>query len=542
MRTRKLLLVTLSAALLYPHVVIGQSTWRVVAGASGSVAAPGLPAGERSYTDVLLGDAGNGYAGIRITSPSSAAGYWALKQGTWTRYTQIGSAGDILGPGRTGSESGHVFLDVVTGGSGAGADGQRVYIARAGDAGNTQNATWGIWRWDTSRNIEVARVLTDGPLGPALGTGWVFPNSSSFSSARAMNGGRVLINADVTTPTGASRRFLAKHVPGQGNVPCMLRQSTEPGLSPGLGAGDYFDASWGISSLALTPSGRVYGAFSTSARYGIWEVCDGAPRALAVNNETGARGPDIGIATATFATTSFGTPRPGNPGSFYFFASFRPTDPDTSRLGLFWNDGTSNRPLAMNDSAGTYGPGWEGTTWNSFDTNTLMSAGSYAAFNASARTTDGGNPSGLWRVRAGGRPELVALIGLTGAYGPEPNRTWEAFYSRAIFSNGDILVSARTNPGAENAFWLLKAGSPPERVLATGRNVSVPTSAGVVQAAVTSITIDNGVADYSGGGDSWAGADGSVLIQADVAGYGGARLMAIPSNLVDRIFVTGFDR
>ncbi len=545
MHHRKLLFAALAAALLSPQFAAAQSnTWRAVSGLDASVAMPGMQAVSRGYTDVLLGDVGNGHVGLRMTSPSTTAGYWALKQGTWTRYTQTGVAGETLGPGRSGAESAHVFADITSGGSGAGADGQRVYIGRAGESGNTSNMTWGIWRWDTARNIEVARILTDGALGPNLGANWVFRNDSGFASARAMNGGRVLINADVTAAiTGATHRVLVKHVPGQGNVPCMLRTSTDPNLSPGIVAGDTFDSAWGLSAIALTSAGRVYGAFSTStSRYGIWEVCNGAPRAMAVNNETGARGPAIGISTATFAATSFYTPRPGNPGSVYFFASFRPAAADSSRLGLFWNDGTSNRPLAMNDASGTYGPGWEGTTWNSFETGQLMSAGGYAAFTGSVRTTAGSGPDGMWRVRAGGTPELVALIGLTGSYGPEANRTWASFGGRAVFGNGDILVSARTNPGNEQALWLLKAGSPPARVLAVGQNVSIPTAGGVVQAAVSSFTIDSGAVDNSAGGDSWVGTDGSVLVQASVTGYGSVRLLGTPAQMVDRIFVNGFDR
>ncbi len=543
MPSSKLALAVLAAvALPLPSAFAQTVPWQVVAGANADLAIPGFPAGSRSYTDVLLGDVGAGLVGVRMTSPTSAAGYWARRQGTWTRYATTGVAGATEGPGRTGAEAGHTFLSITTGGSGAGADGQRVFIARAGNAADVQNATWGLWRWDTNTNSEVARVLTDGVLGPGLGAGWVFPNDAGFASARMMGGGTMVINADATSPTGATRRMLARHVPGQGNLPCMVRQSTDPALSPGLSAGDSFDAAWGMSALALTPQGKVYGSFSASgSRWGIWEVCNGAPRAVAVNGEPGARGPEIGVSTATFASTSFDTPRPAANG-FYFFASYRRVSSETSRLGLFWHDGAANRPLAINDDSGNWGPNWQGTTWRSFTANSLVGAGEYAAFFAQVNTTDGGNPSGLWRVRAGGTPELAALIGLTGDYGPEPNRTWSSFLGRAVLANGDIVVAARTNPGNELALWLLKSGAAPRRLLVAGQTVTIPTtSAGNVQATVNSVSIDDGAALYGGGEDSWAAADGSILVHADIVGYGGVRLLAIPSNPVNLVFRNGFD-
>ncbi len=512
--------------------------WRAVIGTNSSVVVPGLPSTSRSYGDVLLGDAGAGRVGARMTT-SGIQGYWAYRQGAWAQYMKEGVTG-ALGPGRSGGESTHVFLDYNSGFGAAGFDGQRVFVAKAGNQNDAVNATWGVWRWDQQKNIEVARVLTDGALGPGMGTDWTYAANTSFSP-RAMNNGRVIVNATVTSPTGQTNGLLMQSVPGQGNQPCMLRNSTSRDLAPNLIAGDYFDTSWDLNSLALTPGSRVYGAFSASSGNGIWEVCNGAPRARAATGRTDALGPDIGVATATF-TSSFTTPRPGNEGNVYFFASFRPTSGDSSRTGLFWNDSATNRPLAMNDAAGTYGPHWLDATWSSFNNGTLMSAGEWSAFTATVRTGDGGTPSGLWRVKAGGSPELVALFDLPGSYGPEAGRTWRSFYASAILSNGDILVSAYTNPNNEYALWLLKRGAPPRRILVAGQSVSIPTASGIVADTATSFSFDDsGPALYGGGSDSWIGADGSVLVQVNAATYGSVRVMATPSNPVDLIFRNGFD-
>lgn len=534
---------TLIAALAAASPAAAQTVnWQVVAGTSALLDVPGLPAGSRSYSDVVLADIGAGQVGIRMTAPTSSEGYWARRQGSWVRHTANGVVGATLGPGRVGAEAGHVFLSVDAGGTDAGADGQRVFVARAGDPANTVGATRGIWRWNTSQNVEVARVLTDGMLGPGLGANTVFTNNSNFATVRMANAGRVLINADVTLASTGERRVLALHVPGQGNVACMLRNSTDPALSPGLAAGDVFDTSWTLSSIALTPTGRVFGRFGASnSRSGIWEVCNGAPRAVVADDVSSALGPEIGVATASFVDDSFGTPRPGVEGRFFFSARYRLASGQSSAGGMFWHDGAANRPLAMNDGAGVYGPHWEGSTWTSFDDASLMGAGEFAAFEANVRTPDATTVGGLWRVQAGGSPQPVAIIGASGAYAPEANRTWTSFLAKALLANGDILLHARTGPNAEVALWLLKPGAAPRRVLANGQVVGVPTTGGSAQDTVESFSIDTGSVLAGGGIDSWVGVDGGVLVQATLATHGGVRLLAVPSNPVDLIFRSGFD-
>ncbi len=541
-------LVIALAAATAPALAGAQAvSWNAVIADNAAVNAPGLPAGTRGFTDDLLGDVGAGFVGARLTSPGTSAGYWAMKQGTWVPYTKLGVAGAALGPGRSGAEAGHVFLDVASGGSGAGADGQRALIGRAGNPGDATTATWGVWRWNRNGNLEVARGLTDGDLGPNMGNGWTWQNtSSSFAAARSMNAGHLLISGYVTTPSAQSRLYLAKAVPGQRMVPCAMKDSTDPAVAPGLAAGDTFDTTWSMDDLSVTPDNRVYGALHASGgRDGIWRLCAGAPRALIVDEEQGtgnasSRGPDIGVATAVFG--SMDPAHPGDDGDFFFFAYYRETPSGTSRYGLFHHGADGNRALARNETSGAQGPGWPGgATWGTFANDTLTSAGEWAAFRATISTSDGGSPSGLWRVRAGESPAIAAVLGVTGVYGPEQNRTWDAFYGSAVLANGDIVIQARTQPGSEYAIWLLKTDGSKQRLLKAGSNVSVPTTGGVVQASVSSYDLPGAAAAYSRGRDSWIAADGSMLIDVNLASYGHALVTARLPNPIDRIFRNGFE-
>lgn len=543
------LILALTAAAAAPSFAGAQAvSWTTVIADNASVTVPGLPSATRWFTDDLLGDVGAGQIGARLSDPGTAAGYWAMKQGAWVQYTKLGVAGATLGPGRSGAEAGHVFLDVSSGGSGAGPDGQRALVARAGAAGDATTATWGVWRWNGSGNVEVVRGLTDGDLGPNMGNGWTWQNTSStYSYARAMNAGRMLVNGYVTTSSAQSRLYLAMAVPGQRVTPCAMKDSTNPAVAPGLAAGDSFDITWSGNDFSVTPDNRVYGALhATNGRDGIWKLCEGAPRALVVDDEQGtgdaaSRGPDVGVATAVFG--SFEPAHPGYDDNFYFFAYYREQPSGTSKYGLFWHGAGGNRALARNETSGAQGPGWpDGATWGTFNNDTLTSAGDWVAFRASMNTSDGGSPSGIWRVRAGGSPQIVALLGLTGTYGPEPNRTWDAFYGSAVLANGDIVVEARTQPGSEYAIWLLKTDGSKQRLLKAGTTVSVPTSGGTLQATVGSYDVPGGAAAYSRGGDSWIGADGTLLIDVNLNTYGHALVTAKLPNPSDRIFRNGFDR
>jgi hypothetical protein len=530
---------------LMPLVATAQSSgWSVVAGESAQVVAPDLPTGTfRDITDVIVGDTGAMQFGFRVSSPAALEGYWSQRGGQLTRYAQRSVAG-ATGPGRSGAEAGHVFLAINSGWGGAGADGQRAFLARAGDAAATLTASYGLWRWNGTANVEVARGSTDGGLGPGLGTNWVFPNSSGFASARMQHGGGMVISADVTSPTNEDSQVVLRHVPGQGNLPCLRTGAIETALAPGLTAGDsFFTFSAGIGRLSLDTEGRIHARLAaTGSREGIWQICDGAPRAIAVNDEIGERGPDVGIATAEFSSFSSTPPQPAGGGDLMFFADWR-VPPASGRTALFRHDGSANRGIAYNEPSGYFGPNWSTSTWRSFDTGSLSVARDYSAFVAGLDTPGGGDPVGLWRVRAGDRPELVALLGLTGEpYEPEPGRTWRSFDAVAVLSNGDIVLDASSNPNNTRDLWLLQQGQAPQRLLSIGQAINVPTPQGLVAAAVTGFDVPDGGAAYSNGSDSWIAADGTLLLPVNVANFGRVlvtRRLSVPNP--DAVFGNGFE-
>ncbi|MEO5561381.1 MAG: hypothetical protein ABIO49_15585 [Dokdonella sp.] len=536
---KKLACAAFAGTVLHCALAIGQTTtWRVVAGADGGVPTPDLPNGVgRAFNDTYLGNAGAEQLGLRVSSPAVSIGYWARRQGVLKRYMQTGVA-DATGPGRTGGESSHVFREITSGWGDVSPDGQRIFVARAGDpAASLANASYGLWRWNGVKNIEVARTLIDDVLGPGLGAGWAFPNANDFTNGLSMNAGNVFLDARVTSPTSATRYLIAKHVPGQGNLPCVLSDATDAALAPGLGGGDSFYPNWNASSFAVDSANHVYGRFVTGAnRRGYWEICNGAPQAKAVDNETGARGPQVASASAYFSTF-YGSPVPGTAGAFYFVATGYQISGGASLGGLFRYDNGHNRPIALNGDAGAYSPNWQGSTFSTIDQSTLSAGGSYASFEANVNT-GGGTARGLWRARVGNSPEPVAILGVIGTYAPEAGRTWSQFEASAALANGDIVLDARTNPGSEHAIWLLQPGAVPRRLLVEGQSVSVPTTTTPMQVVVTSFSLPNGNftgAQYSRGVDSWIGADGTLLVSAN---YGALLLMTQASDV---IFRNGYD-
>jgi hypothetical protein len=360
-------------------------------------------------------------------------------------------------------------------------------------------------------------------------------------------GGALVLLADVQNLGGDSHQLIAKHVPGQGNRPCLRTNAVETALAPGLSAGDFFpNTSAGLSRLAVSPDGRVYQARAASnGRTGIWELCSGAPRALAANGETflqSARGPDITPSTAVFR--GFDQPLPAGGERLSYFGEWSETANSGIRTGLFHFDGSRHRGLAYNEPSGFHGPNWAGASWQSFNTSSLSVAGDYAAFSGSVSVPSGGTPTGLWRVRVGERPELVALVDLdVPEYGPESGRTWRSFRAMAVLSNGDIVVDAVTRPGDTEAIWLLASGQAPRKILEAGQVVSLTTGAGAVQATVSSFSNPpSGGARYSGGLDSWIGADGTLFVTVNLNTYGRALIttrLDVPSP--DFIHADGFE-
>jgi hypothetical protein len=527
-----------------PPIAAQAPAWQVVAGENGQVVAGNLPAGTtRDITDAWVGDIGDSLFGFRVTSPSSITGYWARHNGQLSRYTQLNTAG-ALGPGRSGAEAAHVFLSIDSGWGGASPDGQRNFLARASDPAAALNASYGLWRWNGIRNIEVARGSTNAALGPGLGSNWVFENSGDFATARMLNGGAMLISAKVLGAGGSTSQVVVRHAAGLGNLPCMQSGAVDPALAPGLAAGETFlNFTNGIGRMSVSTVGQIHARLATSgSREGLWELCNGAPRAVALTGESGSRGPEVGAATAVFTGFGFNAPQSSSVGGLVFFANWR-VPPDGSRLGLFRHDGFSNRGIAFTEASGYYGPNWLSSSWRTFNTDSLAVAGEYAAFIASVDTPEGGTPSGLWRVRSGERPELMALIGLSVVpYEPEPGRTWRSFSAVAVLSNGYVVVEANTDPGNTKDIWLLRAGLAPQRLLSTGQVINVPTSQGPATGSISSFDVFDGGANYSDGTDTWIAADGTLYVSANTANLGRLLIttkLAVPNP--DIVFASGFE-
>lgn len=529
-----------AALALLPTSVFAQSAdWRVLASDSGQVLAPGLPAVTRNLQEPLLGDRGRDLVGVRISSPSAQAGFWAWQAGSFQRWFQFSASG-ALGPGRSGAEAGHQFLEVASGYGGAAPDGQRLVRARAGDPKASLNSSWGLWRWDGSRNIEIARQGTDGVLGPNLGANWVFDaGTTSFAEGQMLSGGRVLLVATVVSPGNVESRLVARHEPGFGNRPCLRSGSTDPALAPGLAVGDSFlSFSQTLDRFASAPDGRVFARLpATNTREAIFVLCEGAPRAIAANRDVAALGPFVAEAGAEFV--DFFRLRPSPTQGLVFAADWRMPGVG-SRPGIFRHDGSRNLPVAYGDSSGYYGPNWLGSTWASM--SDLSVADDWSAFIASVRTSDGGSATGLWRVRMGERPQLVALLSLTDpAYVPEPGRTWRTFNAMAVLRDGSLVLDASTNPNQTRDLWLLKPPQAPRRLLSIGQTLQVPTTSGPVATAVANFSLP-GDSNPETGRDGWIGDDGQLLIRVSTNTYGPVLVttrLSLPAP--GALFASGFE-
>ena len=537
------------------------NTWQLVAAEPTRFAAPELPVGVREFFDESVGDYGLAQLGFRVLGPAAAAGYWVHRNGVLVRYTQLNSSG-LFGPNRAGAESSHQFDSVRTGLSSIAPDGQRSFLGRAGDPANAASASNGIWRWDGGQNIEIARggasVNASGLLGPGLGADWRFINSRTFvEEARMLQGGQVLIHADVFSASDPQSRLLARHVPGVGNQPCMRIGATDGILSPGLEAGDKFQGNSSPTAIGVAVDGRVYVrnvAVLSGPRLirGIWEICNGPPRAVAVIREGGARGPDIGVLGAQFADFKAQVPPlPDRSNGLYFLAEYcRAVDPCDSpvgvpQVGLFHHKSGSNVGIAYNDANGFYAPNWMNSTWKFFDAASLSAAGAYTSFISSVTATDTTERTGLWRVRSGQRPELAAMLGSAEpAYAPEAGRTWASFAASAVFSNGDVVLAARTNPGDSYAIWLLARGQAPRRVLAPGQVLTLLTPSGPLQETLGSFALPAAGGDYASGKDDWIAADGTLFLRVRMVGDTSANvLISTKLNVPDpfAIFADGFE-
>lgn len=512
--------------------------WTVVGGQNAVVPmAPMQAAGDRAIESAGWTDGGSRWG--FWTSQAPDAGWWTRQpNGMLQRFMALGVTG-TTGPGRVGAESGHTFAQRFDDAYDGGIDGKRAFLARAG----TANAyTDGVWLWDGVRNIEIARSTANaGTLGPGAGADWSFAAGDRYSLLRVGVNGEVMIDSHVRHIGGATSDVVTKYAPGAGNRACAMARSTDPLLGPNLTAGDTFSYWNGAASRSVDASGRMFGWFATEGfRSGLWELCNGVPRALAVDGETGARGPGIAPAPdAKFGVFNTGAVL-GAPGLASFAATVYLTpQAGAPTNGIFRNNGATNRPLALAGDTGDFSPRWNGATFSSFVWESLDAAGRYVTFSAFVNTASGSRV-GLWRAGSGAGPQPVAILGDTGAYSPGGGLTWTDLYERTIFAGGDIALIARTSDG-QVALWLLSEGRAPERLLATGQAIGVPTASGTAQAAIATIATSGGaIAARSGSGnDTWAGADGSVLLR--VTTTPSYDTLWIAAKARDRIFQDGFN-
>lgn len=542
----------LTAALAAPLAAAAE--WRVVANSRNTeIVLPQLPPISENYRieSTTMADRGLPLLSFARTRPNLPNEDWAEKGGQLVPIARAGVT-DATGPGRTGAEAGDVFLNIQADRDGFGTN-HRVFAAIAGAPGSSGNPQ-SVWRWDGIRNVEIARnrVGSESPLGPGLPPGWMFYSLKPFGSfrdidARALPNGEAVISAQISgNGAGNLRDAVIHHRPGAGNRACLFAYDLGPDWSPGVDGIGAFSGGPASDMLAVSPRGEIYSVAGTtgienvpgSARGGIWRLCDGAPRALALTGDSGAFGPGMG-GSAVF-TNLFSLLATGRAGEVLFTAQGQ--NDSGAFLGLFRHapDG-SHSPVLLRGADGALGPKIAGQVFQSGDfPYQVRAAGRYAALKATMAPV--GNPqqttTGLWRISPEEGAVPLALLGDTGTYAPAPGRTWTEFYRFAAFDNGDVAVFAEVSNPGESSIWRLSPGKPPQKVLGYGTIVDVPTAGGVVQVPVSLIYSITPVGIPSPGDDNVFNASGFALQSVELQGY--SNTVLVRGNAMDRIFADGF--
>lgn len=543
--------VLLAAALAAPLATAAD--WRVVANSRNpEIVLPQLPPTSENYSieNATMADRGPPLLSFARTRPSLPNESWAEKGGQLVPFVRTGT-NDATGPGRTGAEAGDVFLNVQADRDGFGTH-HRVFAAIAGAPGSSDNPQ-SAWRWDGTRNIEIARnrVGSESPLGPGLPPGWMFYTLKPFGSfrdidARALPNGEAVMSVQIYgNGAGNLRDAVIHHRPGAGNRACFFTYDLGPDWSPDISGIGAFSGGAGTDNLAVSPRGEIYSLASTagvenvpgSARAGIWRLCDGSPRALALTGESGALGPGMGSATFTGIYPLLATGRPGE----VLFTAKGQAD-SGAFFGLFRHapDG-SHSPVLMRGVEGGLGPKLPGWVFKDIDIDyRVRAAGRYGVLKASISSVANPQQSmrGLWRITPEEGATPIALLGDTGAYAPAPGRTWVEFYRFSVFDNGDVAVFAGVSNPGESSIWRLSPGRPPQKVLGYGTVVDVPTASGVVQAPVSLIYSMSPSGVPSPGDDDVFNASGFALQSVELQGYSNSVL--VRGKATDRIFADGF--
>ena len=531
-------MITISASTVAAEPI----AWRLVlSSTSNTVLLPHVPAGGHSLSPLPgeLSDAPAATLAFNLTRADGRKGLWREFAGNLQPYAEVGIGGAV-GPGRGGSESTHVFR--LLGSFDSNAEDQRVFGARAGDPSlPLDNASYGMWRVGNSGNVEIARIGTDGALGPGLGPDWFFAtdfdfvDSVNFAHMHALPGGGVLLDTSVSPPPGqmfTKRQALVRYSPGIGNVPCAVVRVTDPALAPGVLTNDYFD---GFGTAGTSRSGEIFATASSATstptiatRRGIWKFCNGAPQVRALSAHTGSLGPNIpGNAAAVF-DTFMPIIAPTTAGAFYF--SGEGSSP--AFKGIFHHANGQNTPVLLNEAQGALGPGIAGFAFDQVIDFHPLSAGRFGLVYTRIQAVGGSAERfGLWRLRPDAAPEPVLLEDDNGPLGgPVPERRWETVSAFNVFENGVVAVLATTStpPSATTrlSLWRMRPGHAPEEILKAGDSVRVPTANGLELRAVRGVSNtfvgsgSDGLQNRAGD-DSWISASGNALVEVVLEGIEG---------------------
>lgn len=518
----------LSAALLATPSAraAGDVTWRLVMAKDPRVVLAQLPPPSQVvvYDHFSIADGGAGQLGFTAAMTASSLNLWTQRGTQLVPYAEIG-VGGATGPGRSGSESGDTFTRLAPIFDSIGT-GTRVFSAQAGASAAT--ASEGLWQWDGTRNVEFAREFDDGPLGPGMGPDWRYTalnNVGSEPTVIALPHRRALFTGRVARPDQADNDgddSWSVYRPGAGNRPCMLQDSADPDFAPGLAGTTFADVSYRVG---VSRHGEIYAAatlFDTHNYFtGLWQLCDGAPRIAALQGATGALGPGFADPTVTFHDIEDYL-SPSVPGGFYFSARAGAT-PNLMQ-GVFHHGDNRNKPILQENVTGATGPQIAGYVFHTQRyPHDLKAAGRYAALKSSIAPSGATSPlrNGLWRLTPEG-VQPVAIEGDTGGYAPPNGGTWYAFHQYAVFDNGDLVAAASVDTSSDISLWRFRIGQPPVEILKVGDLVTVPTTGGPVDAAVTGLGVP-GTVDYAPGGyDDWSTANGEVIVRVGLQGFDGS--------------------
>lgn len=520
-------------------------TWTLVSSENSIFTSPGLPAGSMpTPLDTGLSDSDGQGARFTLAGNNSALdGHWLSINSVLRPVARKLSPG-ALGPNGVGAEANHQFFATPQFAD-AGPNNSVSYMATAGDPSGSAFTT-GFWRWQNAQNQELARWDSDGSLGPGIGAGWRFRTSDANN--RFLNTGTngVALAQLVTSPApeNATRSALVMLRPG-GNLPCMLERDTGA-LGPNVGVGSSFI----FGLYAAVRHGDQYFVNATSAsplREGIWEVCNGAPRPVAVAGFIGPPlGPNLTLPQVRFNTIRV-NPKPHAGSSQVFIAGYF-SDTTFSRGGLWRHQNGVNQLLAQTaDSGSNLGPNYQGGTFEFFDTlnSDFDSADGHIAFETFARTGTNVQVRGLWRIRPGGSPEPFALESQPGFVSPGLNQTFTSINRWKLFANGDVIAECEVS-GGPSGLYLFKVGRAPLLILAAGQTIPLRIGSNIVGALVQSFSPVQGSAGAAASGngvDSWASTDGGVLVAASISSGGNtsAILMRLQAIDLTRYFSDGFE-